>query len=433
MKYYSTNRQSPKADFRTAALTGQPSDKGLYFPEEIPFLERKMIREIKNISKEEIAWNLLTSYTVGSIPPDVLKNMIDAAFDFDFPLVRVNEDTFSLELFHGPTLAFKDVGARFLSQCFSYFMQHENQKTVILVATSGDTGGAVANAFSNINGVEVVILYPAGKVSEVQEWQLISCGDNVKALRISGNFDDCQRMVKEAFADPLLDEKLSLTSANSINIARWLPQQVYYLDALRQWEFPELPVVSVPCGNLGNIGAGLLAMRSARLDVPFIAACNANKAMYDYLTTGQYYPASTVVTVSNAMDVGAPSNFSRIMEMFPGGSRELKETLSSYTITDAQTIKLIQEEVAGSGYHLDPHGAVAFAALQKHRKGAKQKGIFLETAHPVKFPEVTGGMRGSEEMLPDAIRILKDRKKNFTSLSGNYSDLRDFLLSMEKN
>ena len=321
MLYYSTNNNSPEVDFKEATIRGQAPDKGLYFPGSIPFLDKSFIANINQYSKEEIAFTIIQPYIDNLIPAGDLQNIIAETINFEFPLVKLEKNIFSLELFHGPTLAFKDVGARFMSRCLGYFIRNNQDssrnKITVLVATSGDTGGAVANGFYDVDGIDVVILYPSGKVSSVQELQLTTLGKNITALEIEGTFDNCQELVKRAFTDETLHKKLFLTSANSINVARWLPQQFYYFFAYSQWEDKNNPpVISVPSGNFGNICAGLLAHRSGLPVKHFIAACNANDVVTEYLQTGNYTPKKSVSTLSNAMDVGNPSNFVRILHLF---------------------------------------------------------------------------------------------------------------------
>ncbi len=431
MKYYSTNKRSPVVGFREAVINGQPPDKGLYFPDTIPRTSADVVKNLRNYSKEALAFQFLLPYVGEDIPRPALERIIDDTLTFDFPLVHLTDRIFSLELFHGPTLAFKDVGARFLSRCLEYFNRHSNLETIVLVATSGDTGGAVANAFGDVEGVRVVILYPAGKVSEVQELQLITCGERVSALRIAGDFDDCQRMVKMAFADEAINKKLTLTSANSINIARWLPQQFYYVDALRQWHNDLLPVFSVPCGNLGNISAGLLAMKSMTLGVRFIAACNANNAIDTYLHKGVFTPTATIPTISNAMDVGAPSNFPRILELFEQDIDEIRSVLDSETVSDHATREQIVKAFNHYHYIADPHGAVAMKALEQYLLTDNMSaGIFLETAHPVKFPDVVQSLIPDSIKQPEGIQLLKMKQKNVIEMDAAYPDLKSFLLKM---
>jgi threonine synthase len=430
MLYYSLNNQAPKASFKEATIKGQAPDKGLYFPESIPLLAKKFFDHINEYSKEEIAFNVIQSYIGDEIPQSELRKIISETVNFDFPLVRITENIFSLELFHGPTLAFKDVGARFMSRCLGYFMKNNDRQITVLVATSGDTGGAVANGFYNVDGVNVVILYPSGKVSSVQELQLTTLGKNISALEVNGTFDDCQQLVKQAFADTELNRKLFLTSANSINVARWLPQQFYYLFAYQQWaDKNDPPVFCVPSGNFGNICAGLLAHRS-RLPVKyFVAACNANNVVPEYLSNGNYQPKKAIATISSAMDVGSPSNFARILELFHHESGSLKNVLSSYSISDEETKYAISDVYKNQNYLLDPHGAVGYLSLRKYQEThPEQKGIILETAHPVKFYDVVEPIIHEKVPIPDSIKILLDREKKSVKMDVDYEELKDYLL-----
>jgi len=431
MRYFSTNNNSPKVDFKEATIKGQAPDKGLYFPEVIPVLDKGFISEIEQYSKEEIAFKVIQPYIGELIPAKELERIVAETVNFDFPLVKVEEDIFSLELFHGPTLAFKDVGARFMSRCLGYFVKDNKQKVTVLVATSGDTGGAVANGFYNVEGVDVVILYPSGKVSSVQELQLTTLGKNIKALEIDGTFDDCQQMVKQAFADVDLNKRLFLTSANSINVARWLPQQFYYFFAYQQWDNKHNPpVISVPSGNFGNICAGLLAHRSGLPVSHFIAACNDNDVVTEYLKTGNYVPKASVATISNAMDVGSPSNFVRILELFHKEFQSLKNVMSSYSFSDEETKDILKEVYLKDNYLLDPHGAVGYGALKKYlEEHLNIKGIFLETAHPVKFYDVVEPVINEKVPMPVLINDLLLLKKQSIKLKANYEQLKDYLLS----
>jgi len=431
MRYFSTNNNSPKVDFKEATIKGQASDKGLYFPEVIPVLDKGFISEIEQYPKEEIAFKVIQPYIGELIPSKELERIVAETVNFDFPLVKVEEDIFSLELFHGPTLAFKDVGARFMSRCLGYFVKDNKQKVTVLVATSGDTGGAVANGFYNVEGVDVVILYPSGKVSSVQELQLTTLGKNIKALEIDGTFDDCQQMVKQAFADVDLNKRLFLTSANSINVARWLPQQFYYFFAYQQWDNKHNPpVISVPSGNFGNICAGLLAHRSGLPVSHFIAACNDNDVVTEYLKTGNYVPKASVATISNAMDVGSPSNFVRILELFHKEFQSLKNVMSSYSFSDEETKDILKEVYLKDNYLLDPHGAVGYGALKKYlEEHLNIKGIFLETAHPVKFYDVVEPVINEKVPMPVLINDLLLLKKQSIKLKANYEQLKDYLLS----
>ena len=330
MQYYSTNNNAPKVNFKTATINGQAPDKGLYFPETIPVFPKHLLENIENYSNEEIAYEAIKPYVGDTIPDDVLKKIIAETINFNIPLVPITDNIFSLELFHGPTLAFKDIGARFMSRCLSYFLKDENKKVTVLVATSGDTGGAVANGFFDVPNVDVIILYPSGKVSSVQEKQLTTLGKNITAIEVNGTFDDCQQMVKDAFADEDLCSKVFLTSANSINVARWLPQQFYYFFAYKQWaDKKNLPVIAVPSGNFGNICAGILAHTSGLPVNHFIAACNANDVVPNFLETNTYSPKAAVPTISNAMDVGNPSNFVRILKIFSDDVKLKRKNISS--------------------------------------------------------------------------------------------------------
>jgi len=431
MKYYSTNRKSETVSFKEATIKGQAPDKGLYFPETIPQVNAALVNSIKEFSNEEIAYKVISPYVGKEIPEERLRQIVSETVNFPVPLIKVDENISSLELFHGPTFAFKDIGARFMSRCLGYFVQGDSRKITVLVATSGDTGGAVADGFYDVEGVEVVILYPSGKVSPVQEKQLTALGKNIHALEVLGTFDDCQQMVKQAFADKELTETKFLTSANSINIARWLPQQFYYFFAYKQWaDKNNPPVISVPSGNFGNICAGILAMQSGLPVKHFIAACNANDIFSDYLQTQELKPKQTVATLSNAMDVGNPSNFVRILEIFNHQFPELKSKLSSYSITDDETIATIKEVYDLHNYLLDPHGAVGYLALKRYLADHPgENGIFLETAHPVKFPGAVEKITGKIIEAPDSVQALMRREKKSTLIEAEYEALKGFLLA----
>lgn len=429
MKYYSLANNSPEVDFKTATLLGQAPDKGLYFPKEIPQWDKSFIDSIHSLPIEELAYQVMAPYTGDTLPETVLRQIVRETLSFDIPLVKVTEDIFSLELFHGPTLAFKDVGARFMSRCLGYFAREKKEKVVVLVATSGDTGGAVANGFYNVTGVEVVILYPSGKVSPVQEKQLTTLGKNIHALEVMGNFDDCQRMVKTAFSDTELTKNIFLTSANSINVARWLPQQLYYLLAWKQWPYKEYPpVISVPSGNFGNICAGLMAYHSGLPVDHFIAACNVNDVVPRYLNTGAYEATKALATLSNAMDVGDPSNFVRILELFGQSLPELTKIFSSVSITDSETEETILQVFKESGYLLDPHGAVGYLALERFLADhSSKKGFFLETAHPVKFPESVERITGKKIPVPEEVKPMMLAEIKSILIQAEYEGLKNFL------
>src|SRR4030095_7763196 len=430
MKYYSTNKESPLASFKEATIKGQAPDKGLYFPETIPQVEKGLIDDIEKVSNEEIAFRVIKPYVANEINDDDIFRIVSETIDFPIPLVKVTGNIFSLELFHGPTLAFKDIGARFMSRCLGYFLKNENKKVTVLVATSGDTGGAVANGFYDVPGVDVFILYPSGKVSAVQEKQLTTLGKNIQALEIDGNFDDCQQMVKQAFADEEINKKLFLTSANSINVARWLPQQFYYFFAYKQWpDKDHAPVISVPSGNFGNICAGILANQSGLPVHHFIAACNVNDTVTKYLQTEIFQMQTAVPTLSNAMDVGNPSNFIRILEIFHHQFPDLAKNLSSYSISDEETMATIKDVYEQTKYTLDPHGAVGYLSLKRFlQTHPGRKGIFLETAHPVKFPGAVEKATSKEIDLPSSILSLMKSEKKSIKMNVSYESFKNFLL-----
>lgn len=431
MKFYSLNRQSDPVSFKEACIRGQAPDKGLYFPERIPLLSDQLKANLRSISNEAIALEVIRPYIGNSIPDNVLRQIVEETVNFDIPLVAVTESVSSLELFHGPTLAFKDVGARFMSRCLGYFSREEKNKIVVLVATSGDTGGAVAHGFYGVEGVDVVILYPSGKVSSVQEKQLTALGKNIHALEVQGSFDDCQQMVKQAFADDELRAKRFLTSANSINVARWLPQQFYYFFALKQWpQDAAAPVFSVPSGNFGNICAGILAHLSGLPARHFLAACNANDVVPRFLQSQDYQPRQAIATISNAMDVGNPSNFIRILELFHQEFSSLTEKLSSCSISDDETRATIRRVYQEYDYLLDPHGAVGFLALERYLQAhPDSQGILLETAHPVKFYDVVEPLIGEKVPLPNAVKEIMQLPKKSTLMPANYDALKEFLFS----
>jgi len=429
MKYYSTNRLSEKVDFKMATINGLAPDKGLYFPEYIPQLDPTWIQKINDYSKEAIAFEVIKPYIGECIPATLLQKIVEETVNFSIPLVLINNSIASLELFHGPTLAFKDVGARFMSRCLGYFVREQPKKVTVLVATSGDTGGAVANGFFDVPNVEVIILYPSGKVSTVQEKQLTTLGKNIHALEVKGSFDDCQQMVKTIFTEAADFPQLFLTSANSINVARWLPQQFYYFYAYQQWEDKKNPpVVSVPSGNFGNICAGILAEASGLPIAHFIAACNANDTVPTFLNGNEYFIKKAVPTLSNAMDVGNPSNFVRILEIFQQQLPRLKEKISSVSINDEETAAVLKKVFAEYGYLLDPHGAVGYLALEKYLTNhPTQKGIFIETAHPVKFFDVVEPIIGQQINVPETIQAQLQLQKKAMMIENDAAALRAYL------
>lgn len=433
MNYYSLNRQSPNTDFREATILGQAPDKGLYFPEYIPQHGIDQVEKLQDLSPADIGFNVMRPYVAPCIPDLELKRIVEETLSFPIPLIQVNEDIYSLELFHGPTLAFKDVGARFMSRCLGYFSKENKRRIIVLVATSGDTGGAVADGFHGVDGVDVVILFPSGKVSKVQEWQLTTYGNNIHSLEVQGDFDACQKIVKQAFADQDLRDQLFLTSANSINVARWLPQQMYYFLALQQWKEKQSPVICVPSGNFGNICSGLLAWSGGLPVQHFLAACNANDVVPRYMNNGSYQAAEAVATISNAMDVGDPSNFVRIMQIFEQSFPALKKMFSSISISDQVTEATIAEAYKKFHYLLDPHGAVGYAALKDYiTLHPGTKGMILETAHPVKFPDSVEKVIGEKIAIPESVQQLEHKKKSSTLMKASYNDVKSFLLDSFK-
>lgn len=434
MKFFSTNRKSAHATFRQAVLNGQPPDKGLYFPEKIPTLSKDFWNDFETKSKAQIAFEVIKPYVGDEIDEDALLNICAETVGFDFPLIQINERISTLELFHGATLAFKDVGAKFMSRCLGYFSRRKSEKTIVIVATSGDTGGAVASGFYETENTEVVILYPKGKVSEVQELQLTTLGKNISALEVKGTFDDCQTLAKTALADENLKRKVFLTSANSINVARWLPQQFYYFYALQQWQRVESrgsrvesPVICVPSGNFGNICAGLLAHVSGLPVKKFIAATNANDVIPNFLESGKMEIKNSVSTLSNAMDVANPSNFVRILEIFDNDYLNLKEKMEAVSVSDEQTIATMREVYKNHKYILDPHGAVGFYALRQYLEThPESEGFFLETAHPVKFDSVEKVL-GTFGTMPEAVKNLFEKEKRKTEIEANYESLKEIL------
>jgi len=431
MNYYSLNKQSPVVDFKEATINGQAPDSGLYFPASIPAVPKEFIDNIESYDEAEIAFRVINPYAGDVIPENELRRIVAETVNFSIPLVPVTENIFSLELFHGPTLAYKDIGARFMSRCLGYFVKDNNKKVTVLVATSGDTGGAVANGFYGVEGVDVVILYPSGKVSTVQEQQLTTLGKNIRAIEVDGNFDDCQQLVKQAFTDKDVREKLFLTSANSINVARWLPQQFYYFFAWKQWaDKKNPPVIAVPSGNFGNICAGILAYISGLPVNHFIAACNANNTVPEFMQTENYQPKKAIATISNAMDVGNPSNFVRILELFHHQLGDLKKVFSSYSINDERTKAAIKEVYTSHHYLPDPHGAVGYIALEHYLADKPgTKGMFLETAHPVKFYDVVEPIIHEKVPVPASVAAIMDNKKQAVAMGTSYNEFKAYLMA----
>ncbi|WP_298758026.1 threonine synthase [uncultured Psychroserpens sp.] len=429
MNYYSLNREAPNTNFTDAVIKGLAPDRGLYFPEKITPLPASFFETIDRKSRSEIAFEAIQQFVSPDIPESVLKTIIEETLSFDFPIVKLNDHISSLELFHGPTMAFKDVGARFMARCLGYFNQNNANDITVLVATSGDTGGAVANGFLGVKGVNVVILYPSGKVSDIQEKQLTTLGQNITALEVDGVFDDCQDMVKKAFLDQSITNTIQLTSANSINVARWLPQLFYFMFAYQQLHNEHDDIVfSIPSGNFGNICAGMIAQQLGLPVKHFIAANNANNVVTEYLTTRKYHPKPSVQTISNAMDVGNPSNFIRIQEIYNNDFNQLKNNLSSYSYSDKETKDALLEIYEQYNYIADPHGAVGYLGCKAHLKSHNNAHcVFLETAHPTKFLDVVEDVIQTKIELPHQIKEIINKEKVAIKIS-NYEDLKAFLL-----
>ena len=426
MNYYSLHHTSPNTTFKNAVVQGLAKDRGVYFPEKITPLSKDFIENITEYSNHEIAYEVIKQFVGDEIPTKKLKEIIAATVSFDFPLVKIDDHIASLELFHGPTMAFKDVGAKFMAQCLEYFNQGNEEEITVLVATSGDTGGAVANGFLGAKGVNVVILYPSGKVSDVQEKQLTTLGQNITALEVDGVFDDCQEMVKTAFLDTNITKKL--TSANSINVARWLPQMFYFFFAYKELQKKNKKLVfSVPSGNFGNICAGIMAQKLGLPIEHFVAATNVNDTVPNYLIDGVYNPKPSKATISNAMDVGNPSNFIRIRELFNNDLELLKRTFSSYSFSDTETRATMKEIYTNTGYVAEPHGAVGYLGLKKYGLKENEYGIFLETAHPVKFLDVVEATLPVQVKIPEQIQKVINNKKVALQIA-DYEGLQSFLL-----
>lgn len=433
MQYYSTNGISAPVGLQEAVTHGLASDKGLFMPEIIPTIPKAFFNNIAEMSLQDISYVVANTLFGQDIESETLKKIVKETLNFDIPLVHVDENRYSLELFHGPTLAFKDVGARFMARLLGYFNQRQGNKTVnVLVATSGDTGSAVANGFLNVPGVRVFVLYPKGKVSRIQEAQFTTLGANITALEISGTFDDCQALVKNAFMDKELNDKMQLTSANSINVARFLPQMFYYFFAYAQLAKMGKPldkiVVSVPSGNFGNITAGLIGKRMGLPIKRFIAANNKNDVFYNYLQTGEYVPKASVQTIANAMDVGAPSNFARILDLYNNSYSDIVAEISGYTYDDNQISATLRDTYNKTGYLLDPHGAVGYRSLLEGLK-SDEIGVFLETAHPAKFKETVEAIVNKEIAIPSKLSAFLKGTKSTVKLTSSFSSFKKYLMN----
>lgn len=430
MKFYSLNKEAADVSFKEAVIKGIAPDRGLYFPREIKPLPPSFFENIEDLTDHDIAFKAIEQFVSESIPENKLKEILISVLDFPFPVIELEKNVATLELFHGPTLAFKDVGARFMAHCLGYFSENQNSEVTVLVATSGDTGGAVANGFLGVKGVKVVILYPSGKVSDIQERQLTTLGQNITALEVNGNFDDCQNMVKTAFLDSDLKSEMQLTSANSINVARWLPQMFYFLLTYKQLKSKKQPIVfSVPSGNFGNICAGMVAQKLGLPVAHFIAATNVNDTVPLYMRTQEYSPKMSKATISNAMDVGDPSNFIRIRNLYKNNFTELKNILSSYSFTDEETKRAMYSIYDSSNYIADPHGAVGYLGLKEYLKDNSDTfGVFLETAHPVKFLDVVEETLKLKLPIPSQIQKVLEKKKVSIKID-TYEELKSYLLN----
>ena len=432
MKYRSTLHRSPEVSLRDAVLRGSAPDGGLYMPVEIPPLKKGFLESLPLLAFPEIAQEVGALFAGDEIPPHLLMNIVMEAFNFPVPLIALDDGLHILELFHGPTLAFKDFGARFMARLMEYFVAESGKQLTVIVATSGDTGSAVAQAFLGVSGIRVVILYPAGRVSDAQEKQLTTLGQNITALEVSGSFDDCQRLAKEALVDPAITETIAVTSANSINIARLIPQSFYYFAAVAQLGRPDLfPVFSVPSGNLGNLTGGLLAKRIGLGVAQFIAATNANDVVPEFLRSGKLIPRASRHTISNAMDVGNPSNFARIVDLYENDLQAIRRDIWGCSFNDEETLRIMHDVNERHGYVLDPHTAVGVLGWQSFAKQnhSASRGIVLATAHPAKFAETVARATGVRPEMPERLAAFLDRPKKSILFPNRFSELREFLVS----
>ena len=442
MKYYSTNNIAPIASLEKAVVKGLAEDKGLYMPERIKPLEKEFFDNIEKMSFQEIAFHVAEKFFGEDIDKDSLKEIVYDTLQFDCPVEKVTEEIYSLELFHGPTLAFKDVGARFMARLLQYFLKkggeyvassqkRRNSNVNVLVATSGDTGSAVANGFLGVDGIHVYVLYPKGKVSPIQECQFTTLGKNITAIEVDGVFDDCQALVKAAFMDSELNESMMLTSANSINVARFLPQSFYYFNAyarMKEAGKADNLVMCVPSGNFGNICSALFGKRMGLPIKRFIAANNANDIFYNYLQTGEYNPKASVQTIANAMDVGAPSNFARIFNLYNGDYMAICNDISGATYNDQQIRDIMRECYSNTGYILDPHGACGYQALKEGLKEG-ETGVFCETAHPAKFKATVDEILSTDINIPERLQAFMKGEKKSIVMSKDFNDFKAFLLN----
>ena len=432
MKYYSTNGKAPIADLHKAVVKGLAEDRGLYMPERINKLPQEFFDNIEKMSFQEIAYTVASAFFGEDVDPDALHDIVYDTLAFDCPVVNVKDNIYTLELFHGPTLAFKDVGARFMARLLQYFIKKENnhKQVNVLVATSGDTGSAVANGFLGVEGIHVYVLYPKGKVSPIQECQFTTLGKNITAIEVDGVFDDCQALVKNAFMDAELNEHMKLTSANSINVARFLPQAFYYFNAYARMKAlgkADRLVMCVPSGNFGNICSALFGHEMGLPIHRFIAANNANDIFYKYLQTGKYEPKASVQTLANAMDVGDPSNFARIYDLYGKSHERISSLISGATYNDEQIRETMRQCYNETGYILDPHGACGYRALQEGLKDG-EVGVFCETAHPAKFKETVDSIIGADIEIPERLAAFMKGQKQSVEMTKDFKDFKRFLL-----
>ena len=431
MRLYSTKNTNSFVSLSEAIMKGLPDDNGLFMPEHLPKLSDDFIYSLEDYSFQDIAFEVCKTLFQGAIPEADLKTIIENSITFPAPVKTLDEQTHILELFHGPSLAFKDFGARFMAQIMSYFNQGDQKELVILVATSGDTGGAVASGFYKTEGIKVVILYPKGKVSMLQEKQLTTLGHNISALEIEGTFDDCQALVKQAFLDQELNQQIRLSSANSINIARLIPQSFYYYEAFKQINDYDNPITFVvPSGNFGNITAGLIAKKMGLPISHFVAATNANDIVPHYLCSGNYNPKPSVATISNAMDVGNPSNFARMQDLYGFTWNNMSKEIYGYSINDEYTKEGIKEVFDKYNYVIDPHGAVGYLAFKHYQKNhPNAKGVILETAHPSKFLDVVEEVIGEKVDIPERLAVLANKEKEATLMNTEFEPFKKWLLN----
>lgn len=434
MKYYSTNHNVAEVSLGEAVVKGLAADKGLFMPERIEKLPKEFFDNIDKLTLQDMAVRVAEAFFGEDVEPQALETIVRDTLSFDTPVVEVEKNIYSLELFHGPTLAFKDVGARFMARLLRYFINKDSDRSTVnvLVATSGDTGSAVANGFLGVEGIHVYVLYPKGKVSPIQECQFTTLGKNITAIEVDGNFDDCQRLVKSAFLDDELNSKMLLTSANSINVARFLPQAFYYFSGYAQLKSMGKDagiVVCVPSGNFGNITAGLIAHRMGLPIKRFIAANNANDIFYSYLQTGEYNPKASIQTLANAMDVGDPSNFARVLDLYAGKHEVIASLISGTTFSDSEIAEAMKKCYEHTGYVLDPHGACGYLALKQLLR-AGETGLFLETAHPAKFRDAVTGIIGNEIAIPERLQEFMKGKKRSVAMTSDFADFKNYLLNI---